>query len=343
MNAAKNAAKGVVDGIKGFLDIRSPSRVFAEVGRFTMAGLAAGIVEASPMAERAAEEAAAKTIAAFDASKAQQKGTNLAQDGFGSAAQDPSNPFGGGSPFGDIGGLGGDFGGGFGPALPIPGEEEVEKLRSYYDQRLALLQEKGLEETELAKAIELQKTEALAGIRQTQLAGYASTFGAIGDLTKAFGGEQSGAYKAIFAVSKGFAVAESILAIQTSIAKATAIGFPANIPLISQAISQGAKIVSTIKGTAPSFEGGGFTGSGARTGGVDGKGGFNAVLHPNESVIDHARGGGQQPNQVYITINGDPNPEVVQQIQEAAAGLALGRMADTQRRGGQPAANLRPA
>jgi len=39
-----------------------------------------------------------------------------------------------------------------------------------------------------------------------------------------------------------------------------------------------------------SFDGGGFTGSGVRAGGVDGKGGFPAILHPNESIIDHTRG-----------------------------------------------------
>jgi hypothetical protein len=42
----------------------------------------------------------------------------------------------------------------------------------------------------------------------------------------------------------------------------------------------------------PSGEGGGFTGFGARAGGVDGKGGFPAILHPNETVIDHAQGQG---------------------------------------------------
>ena len=36
-----------------------------------------------------------------------------------------------------------------------------------------------------------------------------------------------------------------------------------------------------------SYEGGGFTGSGSRSGGIDGKGGFPAILHPNETVIDH--------------------------------------------------------
>lgn len=47
-------------------------------------------------------------------------------------------------------------------------------------------------------------------------------------------------------------------------------------------------------GAVPSFAGGGFTGTGARSGGVDGKGGFMAVLHPNETVTDHTKGGGRQ-------------------------------------------------
>lgn len=39
-----------------------------------------------------------------------------------------------------------------------------------------------------------------------------------------------------------------------------------------------------------SFDGGGYTGRGSRSGGLDGRGGFLAMLHPQEQVIDHARG-----------------------------------------------------
>ena len=42
----------------------------------------------------------------------------------------------------------------------------------------------------------------------------------------------------------------------------------------------------------PTLEGGGFTGHGARAGGLDGRGGFPAILHPNETVIDHTKGQG---------------------------------------------------
>ena len=43
---------------------------------------------------------------------------------------------------------------------------------------------------------------------------------------------------------------------------------------------------------ADSMEGGGFTGMGVRAGGIDGRGGFPAILHPNETVIDHTKGQG---------------------------------------------------
>ena len=38
------------------------------------------------------------------------------------------------------------------------------------------------------------------------------------------------------------------------------------------------------------YDGGGYTGMGARAGGMDGKGGFPAMLHPNETVVDHTKG-----------------------------------------------------
>ena len=47
--------------------------------------------------------------------------------------------------------------------------------------------------------------------------------------------------------------------------------------------------MSSFFGSVFSFDGGGFTGQGSRSGGVDGKGGFPAILHPNETVVDHTK------------------------------------------------------
>jgi hypothetical protein len=63
-------------------------------------------------------------------------------------------------------------------------------------------------------------------------------------------------------------------------------------------------------------EGGGYTGSGPRAGGLDGKGGFLAMLHPKETVIDHHRGqSGGQPVQVVYNFQGG--------VTEADLGRAL--------------------
>lgn len=55
--------------------------------------------------------------------------------------------------------------------------------------------------------------------------------------------------------------------------------------------------------SVPSADGGGFTGSGSRSGGLDGKGGFMAMLHPQETVIDHTRGQSASSSSYGVPIN----------------------------------------
>lgn len=62
-------------------------------------------------------------------------------------------------------------------------------------------------------------------------------------------------------------------------------------------------VLDTTFGSVFSFAGGGFTGSGSRTGGVDGKGGFPAILHPNETVIDHTKGGATGGVNVVVNVD----------------------------------------
>ena len=64
-----------------------------------------------------------------------------------------------------------------------------------------------------------------------------------------------------------------------------------------------------------SFDGGGHTGNGPRSGGLDGKGGFMAMLHPQETVIDHTRGqssgSSMSVHNSFQIITSDPNTQVV--------------------------------
>ena len=60
-----------------------------------------------------------------------------------------------------------------------------------------------------------------------------------------------------------------------------------------------------------SFAGGGYTGNGPRYGGIDGQGGFPAILHPQETVIDHASsssGSRQEAMAMYSMSNRESDP-----------------------------------
>ena len=125
---------------------------------------------------------------------------------------------------------------------------------------------------------------------------YGDMFGGIGQMMK----EGSNAQKAAFAVQKGIATAQAVMNLHKAISEANTLPFPANMAAIAQAVATGTASIAGIKGA--SFEGGGYTGMGPRAGGVDGKGGFPAILHPNETVIDHTQGGGTPVN-ISFTIN----------------------------------------
>lgn len=63
----------------------------------------------------------------------------------------------------------------------------------------------------------------------------------------------------------------------------------------------------TSLGSLLSMDGGGYTGGGSRSGGMDGKGGFLAMLHPQETVIDHTKGqslGGSVDVRVFMDDDG---------------------------------------
>jgi hypothetical protein len=60
--------------------------------------------------------------------------------------------------------------------------------------------------------------------------------------------------------------------------------------MIIKPLTSGAESFFSGFGDLFSADGGGYTGMGARAGGVDGKGGFPAILHPNETVVDHTKG-----------------------------------------------------
>jgi len=82
------------------------------------------------------------------------------------------------------------------------------------------------------------------------------------------------------------------------------------------------------------FDGGGYTGDGARAGGIDGKGGFLAVMHPRETVVDHTRGqsaGGGHT--VIVNVYGSNNAPDVRRAAGQGAREALALLEGARRYG----------
>lgn len=97
-----------------------------------------------------------------------------------------------------------------------------------------------------------------------------------------------------------------------------------NIQFLTPATQKlGSTLGAAVSSIFKSFDGGGYTGSGSRSGGIDGKGGFLSVLHPNETVLDHTRGqgmGGGATAVIQQTFNfGNANADTVAQLRAEAA------------------------
>lgn len=81
-------------------------------------------------------------------------------------------------------------------------------------------------------------------------------FGSMVDMLKSAGDEQSALYKTMFVAQKAFAIASSMVAIQTGIAEASANPFPYNLAAMASVAAATASIISNISSVAGVFHGG---------------------------------------------------------------------------------------
>lgn len=182
------------------------------------------------------EEMEAKKVAAVQNSAAQQKALEAARA----------------STRGDTLQLRASTSGGVGDEVAVIQAEAAAKLAAnqaawdadrgaaeiYADQRAAI-------EENMYRRI----ADARDSANQAALASTSDAFGSIANVLKKSDGEQSGIYKAMFAAQKAFSIASSIVAIQTGIAKASELAFPANLAAMASVAAATASIISTISGT----------------------------------------------------------------------------------------------
>ena len=157
----------------------------------------------------------------------------------------------------------------------------LEAMQSGNEQKLLSEEEYQRRKKEIQDKYDLerQKKEADYYAKSTQM--MSSAFDTMAGVMANAAGQQSAAYKAMFAVSKAFAIAESIINIQLALSEAAKLPYPQNLVEYARAASQTASIVSNIQSVTMSFATGGHV-QGPGTGTSDS---IPAWLSNNEFVM----------------------------------------------------------
>tara|TARA_R110000772_G_scaffold103034_1_gene203958 strand:- start:194 stop:1255 length:1062 start_codon:yes stop_codon:yes gene_type:complete len=142
-------------------------------------------------------------------------------------------------------------------------------------EKLTFLQEQAAAGTKKRKEFEMQSATA-------------QTSHVLGELSNQFSGIASN-NKKLFQLNKAFQIAQAIMQTYQGATLAMS-SYPPPLSFVMAGAQVAAGLGQVAQIRAQSFEGGGFTGRGARAGGLDGKGGQMHLLHPNETVIDHTKG-----------------------------------------------------
>ncbi|HHR3293796.1 phage tail tape measure protein [Klebsiella grimontii] len=156
------------------------------------------------------------------------------------------------------------FGGQLGELRKI--DDAQKEQEKWYQNQLDLLEQNRQARSDLneewdARELELKKKHQdemnrLDDARnQLMLSSVVDGLGSMVDMTRTAFGEQSGIYKAAFAVQKAAAIAQSIIAIQQGIAMAAANPFPYNLAAMASVAASTASIVSNISAVGMAHDG----------------------------------------------------------------------------------------
>jgi len=191
--------------------------------------------------------------------------------------------------------------------------DRIDQMMSQFEMEQVYINDNVAKSKEAAKSLtEEYKAQAKAraeiataeqNVRTETLSALQSTIGMASNLFK----EGTAAQKAAYLAQQALAIATTIINAETAAAAALApppmgLGPVAGLPYSNVIRAAGYASAGIIAGqTVASFEGGGFTGFGARAGGLDGKGGYMAMVHPNETIIDHTKN--QKPTPTQVNVN----------------------------------------
>lgn len=153
-------------------------------------------------------------------------------------------------------------------------QEDSKALKAAYDEGLVQYEE-------YINALEDLDRNYINNKQAIIVGGYQSAFGLAASITKAFGGEQSGMYRALFAVEKAFAFSRIFLENKVALAKAYASApFPYNLAAVGKTLMTSGVLTAAIDTFTPKgFKAGGYTGN-------MGASQVAGVVHGQEYVFD---------------------------------------------------------
>lgn len=172
-------------------------------------------------------------------------------------------------------------------------EEAYKKAGAITAEGEARMQKTRADAANAAAVIEAQKNAIITSTTQSMMDSGLSI------LADGFG-QQSGIYKAAFAASKAYAIAQSMVAINAGIAQAASLPFPSNLMAMATVAMETANIVSNIKAVADTgFASGGYTGPGSKYQPA-------GIVHKGEYVFDQASTNRIGVSQLEALRNGQP-------------------------------------
>jgi len=254
---------------------------------------------------------------------------------------------------------------GFAEGVTASGLSPIEKLEEENTQLLALkakyVDDSAVFDEALTanakKQDDLRSAYSIANANMI-LSASSDLFGGLASLLKSSGDDQSNAYKAMFALSQGFAVAQAALNLSLAISNASAISpWYASLPAVASVVSAGAGLASSIAGASYSGREHGGSVVGGQTYEVGEKNKPEMLMIPGNGgkVFSNAEmksamgGGGGNGGGVEVNLFGAPAGTEVQSREDPMTSkqvidIVIGQMTNSNskgRRGMQSNSNVR--
>ncbi|GJH43246.1 tape measure protein [Pasteurella canis] len=142
--------------------------------------------------------------------------------------------------------------------------EEIALINAFYANKEGLEEEHQARIQEIKDRYDQERKNKEMDYYVQSASLMSSAFDTMANVMANAQGKQSAAYKAMFAVSKAFAVAQSLVNIQLAFSEASKLPYPANLAAYAKVAAETANIVSTIQSVTMSFSSGGYTGDGGK-------------------------------------------------------------------------------